>query len=168
MKVDIDLAADALSVEWGRRSRAGSQVFSRPGKRGLRLYFSDDGDVVGFEVLGWSARTADPTDVSVSIHAAHSAETLSPDDQLVRALGAASVETNSANRPLQNGQPMLTLAEAALLIGKERSWLSREMSSGKLLALKIGRTWWTTRSWVDAYREERAAAPGGKLLAGQG
>ena len=155
MRVDIDLVADALSVGWGRRGRASSQVIGRPGRQGARVHYNDGGDVVGFEVLGWSTRAEDPTEVAVSVHAESSAEVLSFDDELVKALAAATVETDQEHRPLQNGQPMITLAEAALLIGKERSWLSREMTAGRLLALKIGRTWWTSQSWVDAYLEGR-------------
>jgi len=165
MRVDIDLVADALSVGWGRRGRASSQVIGRPGRQGARVLYSERGDVVGFEVLGWSTRAQDPTEVAVSVHAASSAEVLSVDDELAKALAAATVETDQEHRPIQNGQPMITLAEAALLIGRERSWLSREMTAGRLLALKIGRTWWTSRSWVDAYLDSRLTRPRARSVA---
>jgi len=165
MKVDIDLAADALSVEWAPRARAASQVVGRRGRPGVRIHYNEAGDVVGFEVPGWSRRTEDPTDVAVAVHALDSAETLTQDHPLVQALAAATVETDEENRPLQDGEPMITLTEAARLIGKERSWLSREMSAGRLRALKIGRTWWTSPDWVQSYlhgrdrsRREKAAA----------
>lgn len=164
MKVDIDLAADVLSVEWAARSRAASQLVGRPGRPGARVHFNEAGDVVGFEVLGWSQRTEDPTDVAVAVHAADSADTLAADHPLVEALGSSSVETDAEHRPIHDGEPMITLAEAARLIGKERSWLSREMSAGRLRAMKIGRTWWTSSDWVESYlngrnRSRRETAP---------
>lgn len=165
MKVDIDLAADALSVEWATRARAASQLVGRPGRPGARVHFNEAGDVVGFEVLGWSQRTEDPTDVAVAVHAADSSETLQADHPLARALASSGLQTDAEHRPMHDGQPMITLGEAARLIGKERSWLSREMSAGRLRAMKIGRTWWTSSDWVESYlhgrdrsRREKAAA----------
>lgn len=61
---------------------------------------------------------------------------------------------------------MITLAEAALLIGKERSWLSREMTANRLIGLKIGRSWWTTRGWIDAYLEARTPRKNRSTLTG--
>jgi hypothetical protein len=115
------------------------------------MYFNEAGDVVGFELLGWSHRTDDPTEVAVAVHAADSAEQLPKRHPLTQALSRASIETDASHRPIQDGEPMITLAEAADLTGKERSWLSREMKSGNLRALKIGRTWWTSQSWIDSY-----------------
>lgn len=165
MKVNIDLAADALSVEWATRARATSQIVGQPGRPGARVHFNEAGDVVGFEVLGWSQRTEDPTDVAVAVHAADSSDTLPADHPLAKALGRSSVETDAEHRPMHDGQPMITLAEAARVIGKERSWLSREMSAGRLHAMKIGRTWWTSTEWVESYLQgpdrsgrEKAAA----------
>jgi hypothetical protein len=155
MKVDIDLAADAVSVAWAPRARAHSQVVGQPGRAGARMYFNESGDVVGFEILGWSHRTDDPTDVAVMVHTADSAETLSKRHSLAQALSRPSIETDASHRPIQDGEPMITLAEATELTGRERSWLSREMKSGNLRALKIGRTWWTSRSWIDSYMQGR-------------
>ena len=151
MKVDIDLAADAVSVGWAPRSRAHSQIVGRSGRAGARIYFNEAGDVVGFELLGWSHRTDDPTEVAVAVHAADSGEQLPKRHPLTQALSRPSIETDASHRPIQGGEPMITLAEAAELTGKERSWLSREMKSGNLRALKIGRTWWTSQSWIDSY-----------------
>jgi hypothetical protein len=151
MKVDIDLVADALSVQWAPRARAASQIVGRPGRPGVRVHFNEAGDVVGFEALGWSRRTEDPTGVEVVVHAGDSVETLAGDHPLARALAGTNLETDADHRPMHDGAPMITLAEAARMVGRERSWLSREMGAGRLQALKIGRTWWTSPDWVERY-----------------
>lgn len=79
MKVDIDLAADAAAIQWAQRAPGRSKLFSQPGGRGVRLYFSDAGDVVGMEVLGWSKRTDTPTDVQVVVHSSDEGEILGED-----------------------------------------------------------------------------------------
>jgi hypothetical protein len=155
MKVDIDLAADAATLVWGRPEQAASQVVRRPGRRGVRLFFNADGDVVGLEVLGWSQRVEQPTDVEVAVHPRDSAQRLTDDDPLAQAFARASIETDDDHRPFHEGRRMLTLAEASALIGHERSWVSREMASGRLHATKIGRTWWTSPEWVAAYLRDR-------------
>lgn len=113
------------------------------------MHFNEAGDIVGFEVLGWSQRTEDPTDVAVAVHAADSSKTLPTDHPFAVALAGPGVETDAEHRPTHDGQPMITPGEAARLIGKERSWLSREMSAGRLRAMKIGGTWWTSSDWVE-------------------
>jgi len=86
------------------------------------------GDVVGIEVLGWSERTADPSEVAVRV--AGVADVLAEDDPLARALAGGltvPVSTSSAGRPVDDaGQPMITVREAAEIIGRERSWITRQ------------------------------------------
>jgi hypothetical protein len=53
---------------------------------------------------------------------------------------------------------MISLGEAVRALKLERSWLSRELNAGRLRGQKIGREWWTTRDWLQQYRERRAAA----------
>jgi hypothetical protein len=115
--------------------------------------------------LGWSQRTNDPTEVDVAVHPPDSAEQLAQNNPLSQALHTTSLATDTEHRPLHDGRPMITLAEAALMTGKERSWLSREMTTGHLRAMKIGRTWWTYTDWVQDYlngrhrkRKDKAAA----------
>jgi hypothetical protein len=165
VKVEIDLDADALSVEWAPRASGSSEIVRRPDRRGVRIYYDNDGNVVGFEALGWSGRTSDPTAVDVVVHPRGSGRVLAPDTPLAQALAGSALVTDIDNRPVRGGKPMLTLGEAATLIGKERSWLSREMSSGHLRGMKIGRAWWTSKAWVDEYvrarsrRKIKTAAP---------
>ncbi len=155
MKVDIDLVADAASIEWAPRARGLSQIIRKGNRPGVRVHFNEVGDVVGLEVLGWSRRTDAPTDVDVKLHGLDSPQTLGADHSLVRALKESGLETDVQNRPIQGGKPMLSLPEAARLTGKERSWLSREMASGRLQAMKIGRSWWTSQEWIQSYMQGR-------------
>jgi hypothetical protein len=50
----------------------------------VRLLLSAAGDVVGVEVLGWSQRTADPSEVAVRV--AGAAEVIPDDDPLALAV----------------------------------------------------------------------------------
>lgn len=152
MRIEIDPVADAAAIEWAPRAPGASQVVARPNGRGVRLFFNDTGDVVGLEVLGWSHRTETPHEVRVVVHPAQTGEVLPGEHPLARALSdAPALTTDDQHRPLQEGQPMLTLAEAAARIGRERSWVSRQMAAGRLRALKIGRAWWTAPEWVEAH-----------------
>jgi hypothetical protein len=148
-------AADAAAIEWAPRARGESQVVARPGARGVRLYFDAAGDVVGLEVLGWSRRAETPREVRVVVHPPGGGA-LAGGHPLARALAEApGVATDDRHRPLHEGRPMLTLAEAAARVGRERSWVSREVAAGRLRALKIGRSWWTAREWIDEYERAR-------------
>jgi hypothetical protein len=160
VRIEIDPAADAAAIEWAPRAPGTSQVVARPGARGVRLFFDAAGDVVGLEVLGWSRRAETPQEVRVVVHTQRG-EALAGDHPLARALSEApAVATDDRHRPLHEGRPMLTLAEAAARVGRERSWVSREMAAGRLRALKIGRGWWTAPGWIDEYERARASAPG--------
>lgn len=122
----------------------------------MRLFFDAAGDVVGLEVLGWSQRAETPSEVRVIVHPAPAEEPLPDDHPLARALaGGTSVTTDQHHRPLHDGTPLLSLSEAAAKVGREHSWLSRQMASGRLRAVKIGRAWWTAPEWVGAYRRGR-------------
>jgi hypothetical protein len=168
VRIEIDPAADAAAIEWAPRVRGQAQVVGRPGARGVRLYFDAAGDVVGLEVLGWSHRAETPQEVRVVVHAERAGEALPGAHPLVRALSTApAVATDDRHRPLHEGRPMLTLAEAASQLGRERSWVSREMTSGRLRALKIGRTWWTVPEWVGEYDRARGQKPETALAAGK-
>jgi Protein of unknown function (DUF2283) len=161
VRIEIDPAADAAAIEWAPRARGESQVVGRPGARGVRLYFDAAGDVVGLEVLGWSRRAETPREVRVVVHAERAREALPGAHPLARAMSEGpAVATDDRHRPLHEGRPMLTLAEAAARVGRERSWVSREMTAGRLRALKIGRSWWTAREWVDEYERARRGGPG--------
>ena len=169
MDVTIDLFADAAAMVWGKRAVGASKTVDVPG-RGVRLMLSEAGDVVGVEVLGWSARTADPSEVAVRV--AGVAEVLANDDPLARALAAmaaAPPATSPAGRPVDDdGRTMLSVREAAALIGKERSWITRQLNAGALRGRKIGNEWWTTRAWCDAYRARPAPSPTPPRAAGGG
>jgi hypothetical protein len=159
VRIEIDPAADAAAIEWAPRARGESQVVARPGARGVRLYFDAAGDVVGLEVLGWSHRAETPQEVRVVVHAERAGEALPGAHPLARALSAApGVATDDRHRPLHEGRPMLTLAEAAARVGRERSWVSREMAAGRLRAVKIGRSWWTVPAWINEYVRARGDA----------
>ncbi len=157
MNVTIDLVADAASMVWGDRAKGASQVVDVPGK-GVRLLLSVAGDVVGVEVLGWTGRTADPADVAVRV--AGVAEVLDDDDPLAAALAElATIPAVSAGKPVaEDGQVMLSVREAAELIGKERSWITRQLNSGALRGRKIGSEWWIARPWALEYRDRAPAS----------
>jgi hypothetical protein len=157
VKIEIDLAADAATVQWAPRSKGSSRLVNTDG-RGVRLLLNERGDVVGVEVLGWSDRADAPADVDVRIHTGQSVEVVAGDDPLAVALNTARTATDAHGRPLHAGVPMLSLAEAARSLKLERSWLSREVNAGRLRAQKVGREWWTTRDWLGQYKERRAAA----------
>ncbi|PZS27960.1 MAG: hypothetical protein DLM58_18045 [Pseudonocardiales bacterium] len=156
MNVTIDLVADAAAFVWGERAKGASATADVPG-RGVRLMLSAAGDVVGVEVLGWSERTADPSEVAVRI--AGVADVLAEDDPLAVALAGGlvgPVSTSTAGHPVDDaGQPMITVREAAQIIGRERSWITRQLHAGALRGRKIGNEWWTTRAWALEYRHTR-------------
>ena len=167
MDVTIDLVADAAAMVWGKRAAGASRTVDVPG-RGVRLMLSEAGDVVGVEVLGWSARTADPSAVAVRVSGV--AEVLAAADPLARAaMAAAPPATSPAGRPVDDdGRPMLTVREAAALIGRERSWITRQLHAGALRGRKIGNGWWTTKAWCDAYLARPAPSPTPPRAAGGG
>ena len=114
MRIEIDPAADAAAIEWAPRARGESQVVARPGARGVRLYFDAAGDVVGLEVLGWSRRAETPQEVRVVVRLRQGRARSRTTTRSPRALSEASgVATDDRHRPLHEGLPMLTLAEAA-------------------------------------------------------
>ena len=153
MNVNIDLVADVAAMVWGERAKGASKAVDVPG-RGVRLLLSAAGDVVGVEVLGWSERSANPAEVAVRV--ASVAEVISDDDPLALALATAPagpVPFTHAGRPADDdGKPMLNVREAAELIGKERSWITRQLNSGALRGRKVGNEWWTTLAWVNTYK----------------
>ena len=53
----------------------------------------------------------------LKVHAAELAEALAGDHPLAQVLTGSTVETDAEHRPVQDGEPMITLAEAAQLIG---------------------------------------------------
>jgi len=152
MNITIDLVADAAAMLWGTRGKGMSHTVDVPG-RGVRLFLSSTGDVVGVEVLGWSQRTADPAEVAVRVTGA--AEIVDESDPLAQALAALSVggpKVDFAGRPLDDsGQPMMNVKEASAVIGRERSWITRQLNAGALRGRKIGNEWWTTQEWAAAY-----------------
>ena len=158
MKVSIDLVADAASLVWGERT-GGSTGVDVPG-RGVRLMLSAAGDVVGVEVLGWSQRATDPSDVVVRITGV--ADVLDDDDPLAMALAAsaAPVTTRDGRPADDSGQPMVSVREAAARIGKDRSWITRQLNSGTLRGRKIGNEWWTTDQWIEDYLHARTTRLG--------
>jgi hypothetical protein len=157
VRIEIDPAADATAIQWAPRARGQSQVVARPGARGVRLYFDAAGDVVGLEVLGWSRRAETPQEVCVAVRPG-GGDALADSHPLAQALSEASgVATDDRHRPLHAGRTMLTLTEAAERVGRERSWVSREMAAGRLRALKVGRSWWTVGTWIDDYLRARGS-----------
>lgn len=159
MNVTIDLVADAASMVWGDRAKGASKVVDVPG-RGVRLLLSAAGDVVGVEVLGWSGRTADPAEVAVRV--AGVAEVLDESDPLTAALAELQDAPDlPAGKPVDElGQPMLGVREAAELIGKDRSWIIRQLNSGALRGRKLGSEWWIARAWAIEYRDRSAPGQG--------
>jgi len=157
MNVTIDLVADAAAFVWGERAKGASTTTDVPG-RGVRLMLSAAGDVVGIEVLGWSGRTADPSEVAVRV--AGVADVLTDDDPLALALAGGlitPISTSSAGRPIDEaGQPMITAREAARIIGRDRSWITRQLHAGVLRGRKIGNEWWTTAVWAQEYQANRS------------
>ena len=91
MRIEIDQTADAMSVQWAPRARGASEEVRRPGGRGVRLYFNEAGDVVGLEVLGWSARADALAEVQVVVHPTPAGELVSGDQPLARDLATAGV-----------------------------------------------------------------------------
>jgi hypothetical protein len=154
MEVRIDKAADAAVLTWAERKRGGSQVIELPGGKTVRFLLGSDGDLAGLEVLGWSRRAARPYQVEVSIEDAPAQE-IGPDESLERAFASRGIQTRHDGRPVDAGEPMLPMIEVAARTGLNRSWLSREATSGRLRAKKIGREWWTTEAWLEAYQESR-------------
>lgn len=162
MKIAIDTIADATTIQWGERAAGRSREVRGAGK-GVRLLLGSTGAVVGVEILGWSTRTVDPTDVQLSIHGADNAELLASTDPLAQALAALATTdpiapADTRGRPTRNGQPMIPAVEAAQALGLDRSWLNRLMNSGKLRAEKIRGGWWTTPEWIEAFEHRTAAA----------
>jgi len=62
------------------------------------------------------------------------------------------------------GQPMITVRAAAQIIGRERSWITRQLHAGALRGGKIGNEWWTTRDWALQYRHTRSTPLGQEQL----
>jgi hypothetical protein len=92
MRVEIDQTADAASIQWAPRARAASEVVAKPGRRGVRLFFDDAGDVVGLEVLGWSTRTDAPAEVQVVVQPAQAGEVFGEEHPFARALADGPAE----------------------------------------------------------------------------
>jgi uncharacterized protein YuzE len=164
MEVRIDPEADAVKIEWGTKPGVRSRAVGDPAGGGVVLDEDEDGNVVGVEVLFWSHRTATALDVRVVVAdpAAGETLTLSDDHPLARALaaGRATAAAEAGGRPLHRGAPMLPLGEAAARLGRDRSWLAREVARGRLKSVRVGRQWWTTPEWVDAYAAARRPPPG--------
>lgn len=55
---------------------------------------------------------------------------------------------------------ILTLAEAAELLGRSPVTLRAQVAAGRLRARLIGKTWITTRDEVERYRRESLGQPG--------
>lgn len=55
---------------------------------------------------------------------------------------------------------IMTLAEAAELLGRSPVTLRKQASDGRLEARLIGKTWVTTRTAVERYRQESLGKPG--------
>ncbi len=115
------------------------------------------------EILGWSGRTSDTTDIQLSVHGAEDAQLLTAEDPLARALASAAAaapraRVDRSGRPTRGGRPMIPATEAAQILGLDRSWLNRLMNGGRLRAEKIGGSWWTTQKWIDDFERRPAAA----------
>ncbi|MBV8086607.1 MAG: hypothetical protein JO247_17525 [Chloroflexi bacterium] len=148
MQVRIDKAADAALLVWGRRKTGRSHIVELPSGNTMRVLLNDRGDAAGLELLGWSRRAERPFQVDVVLE--EQAEELRPHDPLNRAL-AITMD----GRPIEENEPMISMSEASVRTGRERSWLTREATSGRLRAKKVGREWWTTDAWLQAYVVER-------------
>jgi hypothetical protein len=169
MKVSIDLAADAAKMQWAPRARGRSYVVEVDG-RGVRLLQNEQGDVVGVEVLGWSTRSEVIASVEVAVVGLEQAEVLDGDSDFGQQLLAKDLAMDEDGRPLHEGRPMLSLTEAAKILELDRSWVSREVSKGRLESLRVGSQAWTTEQWVAAYKEYRdskAKVRGGRSLVGK-
>jgi excisionase family DNA binding protein len=55
---------------------------------------------------------------------------------------------------------IITLADAAELLGRSESTLRHQAQIGRFRAEKRGKTWLTTRSEVERYRHESLGQPG--------
>ncbi len=51
---------------------------------------------------------------------------------------------------------VITVRVAAQIIGREQSWITRQLNAGALRGRKIGNEWWTTRDWALEYRHIRS------------
>src|SRR5260370_18299657 len=56
--------------------------------------------------------------------------------------------------------PLLTIEQAAALLGVTGSTLRQRVRSGHLLSFRRGRKLFTTRKWIEQYRAERHRKPG--------
>jgi hypothetical protein len=167
MRVSIDLAADVAKMQWAPRARGRSQVVNVEG-RGVRLLQNEQGDVVGVEILGWSARADVIASVEVAVSGLEQAEVLDDESPLGRQMLATDLSTDEEGRPLHDGLPMLSLSDAARILELDRSWVSREASKGRLESLRVGTQAWTTERWVaayKAYRLQKAKTNGGRPTA---
>ena len=90
------------------------------------------------------------------------AEVLDETDPLavaLAALEAVPAPVGVAGRPVdERGAPMLNAREAAERIGKDRSWITRQLNSGSLRGRKVGSEWWIAQAWADAYIARRQEA----------
>ena len=151
MQVKIDKAADAALIAWADRKGGRSQLVDLPNGKTVRLLLDHRGELAGLELLGWSARAAKPYEVQVLLEDGP-AQDVATGDPLAQALAARGLDVSVADgRPIDSGAAMLPISEVAGRTGLERSWLTREASSGRLRARKIGREWWTTESWLDSH-----------------
>jgi len=61
-----------------------------------------------------------------------------------------------AERPTQRDPDVLTLTQAALLVGVSDERLKAEVKAGRLAGRRIGRTWRFSRSALMSWLEDRA------------
>lgn len=59
---------------------------------------------------------------------------------------------------------LLSLADAADLLGRSQATLSNQVRLGRLAGIKIGRNWLVTRAEVERYRAETLGRPGKKAV----
>jgi hypothetical protein len=64
-------------------------------------------------------------------------------------------------------EEILTLSTAAQLSGLAAHTLAQQADRGKLRARKIGRTWVTTRQWLDEYLATHSRAARGEHASGR-
>ena len=68
--------------------------------------------------------------------------------------------TETPTPPLRMAGPLLTVEQAAALLGVTGSTLRQRIRAGHLQAFSYGRRHFTTRKWLEQYRAERHRKPG--------
>ncbi len=124
MKLMIDLVADAAAFVWGERAKGASTTPEVPAAGCAWVHGPRIRPRSGSGSPGW--RTCWPRTIRSPL--------------LSR---AGSRRRCPRARPVVDaGQPMITVREAAQIIGRERSWITRQLHAGALRGRQIGNEWW--------------------------